>query len=46
MVESTGTGHSMSPAASALACAALGIRSNVPSVAHPRKRVWSVAYGP
>ncbi|MFB7449910.1 transposase [Streptomyces sp. NPDC056194] len=36
----------VSPAASAFACAARSIRSNVPSAAHLRKRVWSVAHGP
>lgn len=45
-VESTDTSHSMSPAASALACAARSIRSNVPSAAHLQKRVYSVAHGP
>lgn len=46
MVESTDTGQSMSPAASARDRAAWSIRSNVPSAAHRRKRVCSVAHGP
>lgn len=45
-MESTDTTHSMSPAASAFAWAARSIRSNVPSAAHLRKRVCSVAHGP
>nr|WP_262928264.1 MULTISPECIES: hypothetical protein [unclassified Streptomyces] len=44
-MESTDTSHSMPPAASAFAWAACGIRSNVPSAAHLRKRVCSVAHG-
>ncbi|CAM5270007.1 hypothetical protein SALBM217S_00423 [Streptomyces griseoloalbus] len=45
-MESTDTSHSMSPAASALAWAARSIRSKVPSLAHRRKRVCSVAQEP
>ncbi len=45
-MDSTDTSHSMSPAASAFACAARSIRSNLPSAAHLRKRVCSVAHGP
>lgn len=45
-VESTDTSQSMSPAASAVACAARNIRSKVPSLAHRRKRVCSVAHDP
>ena len=47
MVESsTDANQSMSPAASACAWAARSMRSKVPSSAHRRKRVCSVAYGP
>ncbi len=46
MVESTDTSQSISPAASALAWAAWSIRSNVPSAAQRRKRVWRLVHGP
>lgn len=46
MVESTDTSQSISSFASALAYAACSIRSNVPSNAHRRNRVCSVAHGP
>lgn len=45
-VESTDTSQSMSPAASAFAWAAWSIRSSVPSRAHRRNRVCSVAPRP
>jgi hypothetical protein len=46
MVESTDTSQSTLPAASACPWAALSIHSKVPSAAHRRKRVCSVAHGP
>lgn len=45
-MESTDTSQSISPAASASAWAVRSIRSKVPSAAHLRERVWSVAHGP
>ncbi len=46
MLEYTDTSHSISPAASACACAAWSMRSKVPSAAHLRKRVWRLAHDP
>jgi len=45
-LRTTDTSQSMPPAAAAFAFAARSIRSNVPSTAHLRKRVCSVAHGP